>query len=527
MTPFGAAFALDGLLRRAAEREPDHLAVMAPDASLTYAELEQGAARTASALRDLGVRAGDRVAIWAPKSWRSVVTIYGAMRACAAYVPIDPLTPRARALKVLESADCRVLCADGARLQQLSRAMDDRGTQTINLGADSVAATLAFDELDRFDSDVSPSACESDLAYILYTSGSTGTPKGVMLTHRNALSFVEWTVDRFGVCATDRLVSHAPFHFDLSVFDLYASAMTGASVHILAPGEESMGADMAAAIRSRALTVWYSVPSALILLCGVAGSDDLSSLTTVLFAGEVFPMKYLRRLRELVPDAVLANLYGPTEANVCTYFTVGRELPPGDDPLPIGRACENQAVFALDDQLRLVREGEIGELWVRGPTVMKGYWDNPQETRKRLRQNPLHDRYPDPAYRTGDLVRRLPGGEHAFIGRRDHQIKSRGYRIELGDIEAVLTSHPRVREAAVVAVPDERIGSLLVGFVSGDAELEVNELRRHCADALPRYMIPASIVVEASLPRGSTGKLDRQELGRRAAGYPSGDRAEH
>jgi amino acid adenylation domain-containing protein len=517
VTSLGGAFALDALVRRAAEREPDHLAIAAPDATLTYAELEQGAARTASALRDLGVRPGDRVAICAAKSSRSVVAIYGTLRAGAAYVPVDPLVPDARALRLLENADCRVLCADAARLERLGEAACERGLRTLNLSAEPVAGALGFDELESFDADVAPCACESDLAYILYTSGSTGVPKGVMLTHRNALSFVEWAVDRFGVRASDRLVSHAPFHFDLSVFDLYASAMSLASLHILAPGEESMGADMAGAIRSRALTVWYSVPSALVLLSEAAAQEDLTSLSTVLFAGEVFPIKHVRRLRELVPDAVLANLYGPTETNVCTYFAVDGELPLDNDPLPIGRACENQAVFALDDDLQLVPEGEIGELWVRGPTVMKGYWGDPEETRKRLRQNPLHDRYPDPAYRTGDLVRRLPGESHEFIGRRDHQVKSRGYRIELGDIEAVLGGHPRVREAVVVAVPDERIGARLIGFVSGEGELDGLALRRHCADELPRYMVPASIVVMVSLPHTSTGKIDRQKLSRRAA----------
>jgi amino acid adenylation domain-containing protein len=515
VTSAGAPFALDGLLRRAAEAEPDRLAVKAPDASLTYAELEQGAARTASALRELGVRPGDRVAIWAPKSSRALTAIYGTLRAGAAYVPIDPLTPDARAVSLLEDADCRVLCADGSRLERLLGAAPD-GLRTVNLSAGSTA-TIGFDELQRLDADVSPCACESDLAYILYTSGSTGIPKGVMLSHRNALSFVEWAVDRFAVRAADRLSSHAPFHFDLSVFDIYASAMTAASLHVLAPGEEGMAADMAEAIRSRGLTVWYSVPSALVLLCDVATREDLDTLRTVLFAGEVFPVKYLRRLRELVPHATLANLYGPTETNVCTYFIVDRELPPGDDPIPIGRACENQAVFALDDDLRPVAEGEIGELWVRGPTVMKGYWGDPDETRKRLQQNPLHDLFPDPAYRTGDLVRRLPGGSHEFLGRRDHQVKSRGYRIELGDIESVLNGHRLVREVAVVAVPDERIGARLIGFVGADSEVDELDLRRHCANTLPRYMVPASIVVEASLPHTSTGKIDRRELGRRAA----------
>jgi amino acid adenylation domain-containing protein len=485
---------------------PDLPALVAPERSLTYAELDLLASRGATALRELGVQAGDRVGVWAPKSAHTVAMLYAILKAGAAYVPVDPLSPPQRAARVLRDAGCRVLCGDSERLARARDAAEELPTFDLASG------------LERFEADTTERGCESDLAYILYTSGSTGRPKGVMLTHRNALAFVEWTVGRFDVHSEDRLASHAPFHFDLSVFDLYGAAMAGASLHLMAPGEESLGASMAAAIRSRRISVWYSVPSALTALCSAASAEDLESLRVVLFAGEVFPMKHLRSLRELVPAARLANLYGPTETNVCTYHEVGGQLPAGDKPLPIGRGCENQEVFALDDELRLVAPGEVGELWVRGPTVMQGYWGDPGLTGQRLRQNPLHDLYPDPTYRTGDLVRRLADDSYEFLGRSDHQIKSRGYRIELGEIETALLGHPDVREAAVVALPNDEIGHELVGYVSADSDLDPLELKRHCARSLPRYMIPRSIMVERSIPHTSTGKIDRQELAARAGG---------
>jgi amino acid adenylation domain-containing protein len=496
-----AAFTLDGLLARSAERLGDRRALVDPDGSLTYAELELDVARRAAALREIGVEPGDRVAVWAPKSARTVATVYAVMRTGAAYVPVDPLSPAMRAEGIVRDAGCRVLCADAKRLDSVE------APARLDVAAD----VTALDPLHA------PVACESDLAYILYTSGSTGRPKGVMLTHRNALAFVEWTVGRFGVGEEDRLSSHAPFHFDLSIFDLYGASMAGASLHLMAPGEEGLGASMAAGIEREGISVWYSVPSALTLLAGAADPAQLESLRVVLFAGEVFPMKHLRRLRELVPGATLANLYGPTETNVCTYH-VADELPDGDEPLPIGRPCENQEAFALDDALRPVAEGEVGELWVRGPTVMKGYWGDAELTAERLRQNPLDDRFPDPAYRTGDVVRVLPGGGFAFVGRRDHQVKSRGYRIELGEIESVLLAHPGVSEAAVVAVPDERIGNRLIAFVAVGDGVGETDLRRHCAAALPRYMVPASVGVGGELPHTSTGKIDRQALEERAGG---------
>ncbi|MDQ3933901.1 MAG: amino acid adenylation domain-containing protein [Actinomycetota bacterium] len=490
-----SAFTLDALPRRA---DPGAVAISSPEGSLTYAELERDIAHAAGALRELGVEPGDRVAVWAPKSPRTVTMLYAVMRAGAAYVPIDPISPPLRARRVIEDAGCRVLCADEKRACE--------GVPLLPVDRDLPPADPLHE----------PASCESDLAYVLYTSGSTGRPKGVMLTHRNALAFVEWTVERFGVGPGDRVSSHAPFHFDLSIFDLYGASLAGASLHLLGPGEEGLGASMAKAIRRERISVWYSVPSALTMLAGAAAPEQLESLRVVLFAGEVFPVKHLRRLRELAPGATLANLYGPTETNVCTYHVVPDELPPGDRPLPIGRPCENQEVFALDDELRPVPEGEVGELWVRGPTVMRGYWGDPELTAARLRQNPLHDLFPDPAYRTGDLVRRLPGGEHEFLGRRDHQVKSRGYRIELGEIEAALTSHPAVGEAAVVAVPDDAIGNRLVAYVAAGEPLQAMELKRHCAQALPRYMVPGEVVVEEALPHTSTGKIDRQALGARA-----------
>jgi len=504
VTPAAGAFTLDRLVALAADAGGDRMAMQDSESTLSYAQLELAVAKTAAALEELGVRRGDRVGVWAPKSARSITMLYAIMRAGAAYVPLDPRSPQVRALTMIDDAGCRLVCADGERLD----AIRAKGAPALDIDED----------VSGLDPVHASRACESDLAYILYTSGSTGRPKGVMLTHRNGLSFVEWAVSRFGVRSDDRLSSHAPLHFDLSIFDLYGAAMAGASLHLLAAGEEALAASMVAAIRRHGITVWYSVPSALMLLPRAASEADLSALRIVLFAGEVFPMKHLRVLRALVPQAVLANLYGPTETNVCTYHVVPEQLSSDDAPLPIGRSCENQEVFALDDDLRPVQEDEVGELWVRGPTVMKGYWGDPALTGQRLRQNPLHDRYPDPAYRTGDLVRRLPADEYEFLGRRDHQVKSRGYRIELGEIEAVLHAHPAVAEAAVVAVPDERIGHRLVAYVASDEELSPTELKRHSASALPRYMVPGDVLIESSLPRTSTGKVDRQQLTERARG---------
>lgn len=506
--PATVAFTLHGALRGAAATRPGSLAVAATDGTLNYAQLAERAGQYATVLQGLGVGPGDRVAISAEKCTDTVAALYGIMAAGAAYVPIDPGMPTVRADTILTDAGCRALCVDAKRADRLA---------SVRAQVPRVAVGPVGDPSVVRPDGAEPSSleggCESDLAYLLYTSGSTGVPKGVMLTHRNALAFVDWAVDRFGITADDRLSSHAPFHFDLSVLDLYAAARAGASVHLLAPEVAAFGTEMANAVAAAQITVWYSVPSALVLLAQAADPALVSSLRLVFFAGEVYPVRHLRQLRALLPGATLVNLYGPTETNVCTYHVVPEHLD-ADAPLPIGRACENQAVIAFDDEGQPVDELGEGELWVRGPTVMKGYWGDAGRTAQVLVQNPLNDRFSDPMYRTGDLVRRLPGDVYEFLGRRDHQIKSRGYRIELGEIEHALLSHEGVHEAAVIAIPDDSLGHALHAFVAlvGTEQPDEMALKRHLLERVPRYMIPQRIAITERLPRTSTGKIDRSRL---------------
>ncbi|MDT4937490.1 MAG: hypothetical protein QOG80_1161, partial [Pseudonocardiales bacterium] len=425
-------FTLHGALRTAAERETTAPALVTADERWTYGQLATRAGQVAAALLELGIQPGDRVAVAADKSPASVAALYGVMAAGAAYVPVDPYSPPLRATRIIEDAGCRIVCADAARAQVL-RSAGATGLRMLGLEDGVEQPDVSADDVAGLEPASLTRGCESDLAYLLYTSGSTGAPKGVMLSHRNALAFVDWAVWRFNITHRDRLSSHAPFHFDLSVFDLYGAARAGASLRILPSAEAMFGRSMTAVIDTDKLTVWYSVPSALVMLVGSATAEELASLRVILFAGEVFATKHLRRLRDLVPAATLANLYGPTETNVCTYW-VSPATAIDDGPIPIGRACENQEVFVLSDALQPAADGEVGELWVRGPTVMQGYFGDAERTARTRRQHPLHDRFPDPCYRTGDLVRVEANGNLAFLGRRDHQVKTRGYRVELGEI---------------------------------------------------------------------------------------------
>ncbi len=502
-----------------AARTPDAVAVVDKDRSLTYRELDERSDRLAARLVELGVQVGDRVGIYLPKALEGVIGIYGAMKAGAAYVPIDPSAPEARVLYIAENCGIRHMVS-GVKRRGMWEALGTAGVEHI----------MAMDTDDPGDVSgvtVHPSSwieapgvrpeqgiIDQDLAYILYTSGSTGDPKGVMLSHLNCRAFVEWAVEEYEVTGNDRISSHAPFHFDLSTFDLYSAALVGAPVYLVPAKAAMFPAEVAKFIRTNEISVWYSVPSILIMLIEKGGleQDDLPSLRTLLFAGEVFPTKYLSRLMKRVPRVRFANLYGPTETNVCTGYTVP-EPPEEDGPtISIGRAITNVECFVVDETDQLVEKGDVGELLVRGPTVMAGYWGDPDKTALRLIPSPIPRHHGDPVYRTGDLVEEQPDGNYKFLGRRDNQIKSRGYRIELGDIEAALNAHPNVVEAAALAIPDEMVSNRIVAYVSLSSDTTAAELTNFCAGRIQRYMVPEAIMINPALPKTSTGKIDRQTL---------------
>lgn len=517
MTPF----AVHQLLSRAAARAPDHEAIRSGGQVLTYGELEERSNATADALVEAGVRRGDRIALYLPKSADGVIAIYASMKAGGAYVPIDPTSPVTRAASIARDCTVSAIVTTPDQASALLSEMGDHRPRVVLLvGDQGLEDTLGVPAL-RFASvagtrsrGVSVPVADTDLAYILYTSGSTGLPKGVMLTHRHALTFIEWCAATIGTRPEDRFSNHAPFHFDLSVFDLYVAAYGGATVSMVPEEWAYFGRDLLRFIRDEDITVWYSVPSALMLLARTAQKgDSLPGPRAVVFAGEVYPTKHLRALRSLVPNAELWNLYGPTETNVCTYYQVA-ELPEDDKPIPIGRACENTEVFAITEDGRAAGVGEEGELHVRGSSVMKGYWGRPERSSEVLVQDPRQSDVPELVYRTGDVVRLRSDGDYEFLGRRDHQVKSRGYRIELGEVEAALNADPRLDAAVAVGVPHEDWGTAIVAIVvpkDGESPAEI-EVRRQVARRLPRHMVPARVEVRRHLPRTSTGKVDRRSV---------------
>lgn len=349
-----------------------------------------------------------------------------------------------------------------------------------------------------------------DPVYSIFTSGSTGVPKGVIISHRGMIDLAEWLSSTLEMTHEDALGNQTPFYFDGSVKDICLCLKTGASLHVIGKKYFTFPKLLVEYLNNNKVTTLLWATSAITLIgnSGILKEKSLDYVRLVTFAGEAMPAKQLNEWIDYLPDARFFNLYGPTEITVdCTYYEVTHKFP-DDSFIPIGKACRNMEVIVLNEDNKLVKSGEDGELCVRGSGVAMGYYGNPEKTSEAFVQNPLNPYYNDIIYRTGDIVKYGADGNLLFVARKDFQIKHKGNRIELGEIEVAINAIPEVTNAACIF--DQPNDKIVLYYTTADGmECDIINLVK---GRIPVYMFPEAIFHIKEMPYNMNGKIDRIEL---------------
>jgi amino acid adenylation domain-containing protein len=498
-----------GLFEEQASVRPDATAVVWEGGALTYGELDRRAGRVARRLRRLGAGLESRVAVCAERSAELIVALLGALKAGAAYLPLDPSYPRERLELLLADAapaavvgPRRLLAALPATVPHL--ALEDATLEdTEDTEADAAPTVLRS-------ADVPPAA----LAYVLYTSGSTGAPKGVEVSHRAVVRLVRETgYVSFG--PGEVFLQLVPMSFDLSTFEIWGPLLNGGCLALLPPGPYTLADLYAAVARHGVTTIWLT--SGLFHLAVEEGIAPLGGLRQLVAGGDVLSRSHVERALAALPDVDLINGYGPTEnTSLSTTHHLRGGLGAGETSVPIGRPIAASRAYVLDRSLMPLPVASVGELYVGGAGVARGYLGRPALTAERFLPDPFSTdpRGEDRLYRTGDLARWRPDGTLDFLGRRDFQVKVRGFRVEPGEVESALLRHPGVTDAVVTAVAEGAGGHRLVAYYvpEGADGPSPAELRAHLQGRLPEYMVPSLFVPLAELPLNANGKVDRRAL---------------
>ena len=487
---------------RQVDRTPEGAAAELDADVVPYAELNAQANRIARRLHASGVGPEVFVGVSMAPSTRRLAVLLGIMKAGGAYVPLDPALPAERLAYMMADTAMPVLVADDAGVAALPAT-----------GADVLPIDQEWERIGELDGANPGFAVQpANAAYAIYTSGSTGRPKGVVVEHRQVVNHALGMVRQWQVGPADRVLQFASLNFDVSVMDMFTALLSGARAVVASSQVRLSPPRLAALIRDREVTFACLPPAVMNLLTG----ERFPRLRMLMGAGEEFPAELERAWSR--PGLRLVNGYGPTEDTViATFAELGRSVVPP----PIGLPVANQQAYVLDSHLNPVPVGVVGELYLGGAGVARGYLNAPELTEQRFVPDPFRDEPGARLYKTGDLVRRLPDGNIAYLGRRDGQVKIRGLRVELGEIETALMAHPDVAQVVVITAEDTAGQKMLVGYVrprtagsagSAGPVADPAELRRHLAEGLPGYMIPAHLVMLDSFPLNASGKVDRAAL---------------
>jgi amino acid adenylation domain-containing protein len=508
---YGSARCLHQLFEERAALTPWAVALVADEETLTYAELDARANRLARHLLALGLEPEGLVGAYMERSAEMVVALLGILKAGGAYLPLDPSYPRERLAYMLEDAGARLVLT-----HERLRGLAPGGTATV-VDLDSAREAIGRHNASAPSSESAPRATAENLCYVIYTSGSTGRPKGAMVTHGGVVNCLRAMQELHGLGADDGFVFKTPLNFDPSVWEVFWPLWVGGRVVVARPGGHLDPEYLAELIERERVTAAYFVPT---MLRAFAESGPAvraaASLRYVSCGGEKMPAETMRLFSRRFPGVELHHSYGPTETAICSS-----EWPcdsaRGRHRVLIGRPLANMRYHVLDERMRPAPLGALGELYIGGAGVGRGYLGRPGLTAERFVPDPFSNESGARLYRTGDVVRYEADGNVEFVGRVDEQLKLRGYRIEPGEIEAALKSHASVAAAVVLLREVVPGGQQLVAYVAGERPAPAHELRAHLREQLPDYMMPARFVHLAELPLLPSGKVDRKGLPEPAA----------
>jgi amino acid adenylation domain-containing protein len=504
ITPYHHEKTLADLFEEQVIRTPDLIALRHGELTLTYNELNTRANRLARLLIDRGVSNEDSIGILMTRGFDMIIGMYAILKAGGAYVPIDPEYPLDRQEYIFRNSFVKLILAD-----------QDYPLKGM-IGPD---AFLEMDklQLDEYDT-VNPRihTAPTQLAYTIYTSGSTGRPKGVMIEHHMAVNLVQWVNKEFSIGEDDRLLFITSMCFDLSVYDVFGILSAGASIVIANPGQIRDVKALHEMLTRYNITFWDSVPTTMdymVRTLELAGKDyRQTSLRVVFMSGDWIPVNLPDRIRKYFPSTRVISLGGATEGTVWSNFYPVEKTPDTWSSIPYGKPLQNNFFYILNPQLQPVPVGVVGELYIGGVGVARGYANDKEKTDYAFVKDPFNDQAGGRMYRTGDLGRMSPDLNMEFIGRKDDQVKIRGFRVELGEIESVLKQSNGVKQAVVLAKLDPDGKKRLVGYVVPNGPFNREMIMKHLLSKLPDYMVPGAWVELDSLPLTSNGKIDKKSL---------------
>jgi amino acid adenylation domain-containing protein len=511
---------LQSLLEHSAARRPDHEALVCNGRRLTYREIDEEANRVANALRHLGVARGDRVVIYADNTVETAVSIWAALKADAVFVVVNPQTRADKLAYILNDCRASAMITDG----HLANVFPDAARKSPHLKATIVSGgfdAAALADLPRVVSwqtardEGSPAhtatrAIGNDLAAIVYTSGSTGDPKGVMLTHANML-FASWSISTYlGMVEDDVVINVLPMAFDYGLYQMLLTFRVGG--RLVLERSFAFPAQILKRVGEERVTGFPIVPTISAMMAEMKSLEafDFSSVRFVTNTAAALPVTHITMLREIFPRAKVFSMYGLTECKRCTY------LPPEEldrRPTSVGIAIPGTELWIVDEHGNRVGPGVVGQLVIRGPSVMKGYWEKPEQTEKRLKPGPLPN---EMVLYTGDYCRLDEEGFLYFVSRMDDIIKSRGEKVSPKEVENAIYAIDGVKECAVIGVPDAILGQAVKAFVvmkeGEEGKYSDRDIIKRCSATLESFMVPKHVVFVPELPKTTTGKIKKTGL---------------